>query len=601
MPNWNDLIRRRLRGLNLSPTREREIVDELSQHLEDRYNELVSGGATDDAARHDAWLEVDDSLVLSLSKDELAHREHAVVGAGGSSILTTVWQDVRYAARVLRKSPTFTLVAALTLALGIGATTAIFSVVNAVVLRPLPYRDADRLVRIWESDVPRGRPEFSMSQPNFIDFRARTQTFERMAATNGASLTLATDDGVEPLVGRRVSIDFLPVLGVSPALGRNFLAEEDRPGGNVRVAVVTHGFWQRRLGGNASIVGTSIPLNNAGYTVVGVLPQTFNWVPNLDVLIPLAANAADNRGDHQLVTIGKLKPGVSLAQANADLQAIAAQLSAQYPDSNGGWSVLLRSFYDWQVPIQSRRMLTVFLVAVGCVLLIAAGNVANLLLARAAARQKEMSIRVALGASRRRVLSQLLVESILLALIGGAAGCALAFGVTTVMKAIAPATAVPRLEEVAIDGRVLAFATLASVLTGILFGPGPALHASRPNMNETLKDAGRTGSGGAGRQRLRDALVVAEVALSVALLVGAGLLVRSMWTLQRVNPGFDPTNLLTLQTSVTGPADKARTFYRDALDRIAALPGVTSVGTASIVPLSGSKTSIEVVDEGGPA
>jgi len=609
MKNWNDLIRRRLRGLRLSPTREREIVDELAQHLQDRYEELRAGGATDEIAFRDALaeLEVPGFLARRLTETEQPmNPEPAIAGAHGASFAATLWQDLRYAARVLRKSPTFTLVSTLTLALGIGATTAIFSVVDAVMLRPLPYRDADRLVRIWESDVPRGRPEFSVSQPNFLDFRARNQTFERMAATGGATMALTTADGVEPIVARRITIDFLPMLGASPALGRNFLPEEDRPGGNTRVAVVTHGFWQRRLGADPGAVGKTVSLNGASYSVVGVLPQSFVWAaPNLDLFVPLAADPAQNRGDHQLIALGKLKPGVSLQQANADLQAIAAQLSAQYPESNGGWSVLLRSFYDWLVPVESRRMLVVFLAAVGFVLLIAAGNVANLLLARAATRQKEMSIRVALGASRRRVLSQLLVESILLALIGGAAGFALAFGVTTAMKAIAPAAAVPRLDEVVIDARVLAFATLASVLTGVLFGLAPALHASRPNMNEALKDAGRTGSGGAGRQRLRDALVVAEVALSVALLVGAGLLVRSMWTLQRVNPGFDPQNLLTLQTSFTGPQDRtgdnARAFYRQTLDRIAALPGVTSVGTASIVPLSGGNTSIEVVIEGRPA
>jgi len=609
MQHWNDLIRRRLRGLRLSPTREREIVDELAQHLQDRYDELRAGGAADAVASRDAMaeLEAPEFLARRLTETEQPmNPEPVVVGAHGASVVAALWQDVRYAARVLRKSPTFTLVSTLTLALGIGATTAIFSVVDAVMLKPLPYRDADRLVRIWESDVPRGRPEFSVSQPNFVDFRARNQTFERMVATAGTTLNLTTADGLEPLVGRRVTIDFLPALAVAPALGRNFLPEEDRPGGNTRVAIATHGFWQRRLGGNRSVVGTTISLNGASYTVIGVLPQTFAWaVPDLDLLVPLAPDPALNRGDHQLLAFGLLKPGVTLPQANADLQAVAAQLSAQYPESNGGWSVLLRSFYDWLVPVDTRRMLIIFLAAVGFVLLIAAGNVANLLLARAAARQKEMSIRVALGAGRRRVLSQLIVESMLLALIGGAAGCALAIGVTTALKGLASDAIVPRLDEVAIDLRVLSFATLVSVLTGLLFGLVPALHASRPNMNEALKDAGRSGTGGTGRQRLRDALVVAEVALSVALLIGAGLLVRSMWTVQGVSPGFDPRNLLTMQVSVSGLTDPTgaptRGFYREALDKIAALPGVTSATTSSNVPMGGGNTSIQIVIEGRPA
>jgi len=607
MPDFKRAVHRRVSPLRLAPVRESEIVEELSQHLQDRYAELRVCGATDPAARREvlAELEAPGFLAERLSGTErMVNPDPVVVGAHGSSAAAAFWQDLRYAARMLRKSPGFTVVAVLTLALGIGATTAIFSVINGVMLNPLPFANSDRLVRIWESDLPRGRPEFSTSQPNFLDFRAGNHTFERMAAIAGATMTLTTADGVEPLVARRVSLDFLPALGASPMFGRNFLPDEDRPGGDTRVAIVTYGFWQRRLGGNPRAVGTAISLNGARYSVIGVLPQSFVWTAaNLDLIVPLAADPAQSRGDHQLLAFGLLKPGTTVAQAAADLQLIASQLGAQYPESNQGWSVLLRSFYDWLVPIETRRMLIVFLAAVGFVLLIAAGNVANLLLARAATRQKEMSIRVALGAGRRRVLSQLLVEAMLLALIGGAGGSALAVGVTKAMKALAPGGFVPRLDEVAIDVRVLLFAIAVSVATGLLFGLAPALYASRPNMHESLKEAGRTGSGGAGRQRLRDVLVVAEVALSVALLVGAGLLVRSMWTLQSVNPGFDPRNLLTMQVSATGPdptGARTRDFYRQALDKITSLPGVTSAAASSMVPMGGGNTSIQVVIEGRP-
>jgi predicted permease len=608
MADWRAAIERRLEGLRVHPTRAAELIEELSQHLDDRYAELRAGGADDDSARRDALAELDgQDLVAALAAVETARSSELppIGGTRRGNFVSNVWHDVRYAARMLRKNPGFTLVAVLTLALGIGATTAIFSVINGVMLRPLPFANADRLVRVWESDIPRGRPEFSVSQPNFLDFRARSQTFERMAATAGLTMNLTSGDSVEPLVARAVTIDFLPALGARPALGRNFVPDEDRPGGNTRVALVTHGFWQRRLAADARVVGTTIALNGASYSVVGVLPESFVWaVPNLDLLVPLAADPAQPRADHRLLVFGLLKPGVQLPQANADLQAIAAQLSAQYPDSNGGWSVLLRSFYDWLVPGETRRMLLVFLAAVGIVLLIASSNVANLMLARAAARQKEMSIRVALGAGRGRVLAQLLVESILLAMIAGTVGCAIAVGATQVLKAMGP-DSVPRLDEVAVDGRVLLFAFVVSVATGVLFGLAPAIQASRPNMNESLKDAGRTGAGGTSRQRLRDSLVILEVALSVALLVGAGLLIRSMWTLQSVDPGFDPRKLLTMQVSLSGPMDqtgaKARAFYRQLLEKIGSLPGVTSAATSSIVPMGGGNTSIEVVIEGRAA
>jgi len=606
MPDFRRAVARRVSRLRLDPARQLEIVDEISQHLHDRYDELRVRGLSDADATHDALSEIP-SLAAQLSGVEHpVPLDPPVFASGGRTVIDALLRDIRYALRTFARQPVFTAVATLTLALGIGATTAIFSVVNAVMLRPLPFATSDRLVRIWESDLKHGRPEFSVSEPNFLDFRAQNSTFERLVAVGGATLNLTTPEGAEPLAARRVTTDFLPALGVSPALGRNFLPEEDRPGGNIRVAIVTHALWQRRLGGDPQAVGRTLSLNFETYTVVGVLPSSFTWTTaTLDVLVPLAPDPAAGRGDHQLTAFGLLKPGVSLEQANADLHGIAERLSAQYPESNEGWSVLLRSFYDWLVPVETRRMLVVFVAAVGFVLLIAAGNVANLLLARAAARQKEMSLRVALGASRPRVLSQLLIESLLLALIGGAAGSVLAVGATAVLKALAPAGAVPRLDEVVVDGRVLAFTFLVSIATGLVFGLAPAIYASRPDMSSALKDAGRSGSGGAARQRLRDALVTIEVALSVALLIGAGLLVRSMWTLQGVSPGFDPHNLLTLQVNVFAQQGAARgaagSFYRDALTRITALPGVTSATASSLVPFGIGNTSIQITIDGRPA
>jgi putative ABC transport system permease protein len=602
--NWKTDIQRTLDALALPPSRQAEIAEELSQHLQDRYDELRAAGATGDDARREALSELDDGdLVRELTGVERAARPGGLeLGEGGRSALAHVPGDVRYAVRALRKQPGFSAVVILTLAIGIGATAAIFSVVQTVMLAPLPFGGADRLVRIWESDVVRGRPFFSVSQPNFVDFRAQNHTFAALAALTGAGFNLWTPDGAELLQGNRVSRDFFAVLGATPAIGRTFVEEEDRPGGNTRVAIVTHGFWQHRLGGAADVLNRTVTLDDARFAIVGVLPPSFRWGSAADALfVPLAADPAQSRGDHRLLMIGRLKPEVTIDQAVADLKAIAARLSTQYPESNGGWSVFVRSFYDWLVPAETRQMLLIVVVAVGVVLLIAATNVANLMLARAASRQKEISIRLALGAGRGRVAAQLLVESLVLALLGGAFGCAVAYGATSALKGFGPAS-LPRIDELAIDGRVLLFTLVVTLATGVLFGCAPAAQAFRTGMNDALKDGGRSGAGGAGRQRLRTTLVVAEVALSVALLVGAGLLVRSLWMLQNVNPGFDTRSLMTVQVSANElqyptSADLSA-FYRRVLDSIRALPGVRAAAATSIVPMSGGNTSIEVFVEG---
>jgi putative ABC transport system permease protein len=510
--------------------------------------------------------------------------------------MRTFWQDLRYGARVLLKNPGFTLIILLTLSLGIGANTAIFSVVNTVMLRQLPFKNADRLVRIMESNLERGWPTFGVSHPNFLDWRARNQTFEAMAATAGASFNLNTGGDVEVIQGAVITADFLPVLGVSPALGRNFLPEEDRPGGNTRVALITHESWQRRFGGDPGIVGKTLTINGNPFTVVGVLPESFSWggVRN-EVFAPLAPDPARSRGDHRLMVIGRLKPGVTWEQALADMNIIAQQLAQQYPETNKGWSVGGQKFYDWIVPEESRRSLLVFAGAVIFVLLIACSNVANLLLARSAARQKEISIRMALGAGRFRIVRQLLAEALLLALIAGGLGLLVAMWVVGVLKTMNPAN-LPRLDELSVDGRVLAFGLLLSLVTSVLFGLFPALQASRPDLNETLKDGAR-GSGGVGGQRVRGALVIVEVALSVALLIGAGLLLRSFWRLQDVKPGFEPERLLTVRVNL--PRSRYRdnqaawTFYSRLMQEIRGLPGAQDVGITSLMPMGGGNTSTE--------
>ncbi|HKX27316.1 MAG TPA: ABC transporter permease, partial [Blastocatellia bacterium] len=511
--------------------------------------------------------------------------------------MPTILQDLRYGARMLLKNPGFTLIVMLALSLGIGANTAIFSVVNAVMLRQLPFPNPDLLVRLRESNPDRGWPAYSVSPPNFLDWRTRNQTFEALAATSGASFNLNTGGEIEIIQGAVITADFLSVLGVAPVLGRNFLLEEDRPGGQVRVALLSHGLWQRRFGGDASVVGKTLTINDNPFTVVGVLPESFNWGRG-ELFVPLAPDPASSRGDHRLTVIGRLKPGVTWGQALTDLNTIARQLAQQFPESNKGWSVTGQKFYDWIVPEQSRRSLLIFAGAVIFVLLIACSNVANLLLARASARRKELAIRAALGAGRWRLIRQLLCESLLLALIAGGAGLLVALWTVEALKKMNPGT-LPRLDELSVDGRVLAFGLLISFLAGLLCGLFPALQASRPDLNEMLKEGGRRGDDPGGRQGVRSALVIAEMALSVALLIGAGLLLRSFSKLQDVKTGFEPENLLTMRISLPSSRyqgdPEAWGFYTRLLREVRALPGVQDVALTSAVPLAGTgNTSGEV-------
>ena len=512
-------------------------------------------------------------------------------------MISTILQDLRYAARALRKSPGFTLVAALTLALGVGANTAIFSVVNAVMLRPLPFAEPDRLVRIWESNVERGWPTFAVSHPNFLDFRAQADSFESMAAINNAGFTMTSNGEAEIVLGLQVTATFLPTLKIAPALGRNFLDEEDRPGGNTRVVLLGDGFWRRAFGADPSVVGRTITLNSQPYTIVGVLPASFRWGNNSDMLAPLAPDPARNRADHRLSMIGRVADGVSIDRARTQLETIAARLGQQYPESNKGWGVVINSFYDWLVPETTRQSLLVLLGAVGLVLLIACVNVVNLLLARAAGRQRELSIRAAMGASRGRVVRQLLLESSLIAVIAAVAGIALAFASTRLLIALGP-DSVPRLDELSIDGRVFAFAIGIALATMIVFGIVPAIQSARQDPQDALRADGRSSTAGIGRRRIRAALTIAEVALSVALLIGAGLLIRSFARLQQVDPGFTVANLMTARVTLpattypTGPSRRA--FYDRFLADLRGRPGIEAAAIASGPPLSGDFTGGDV-------
>jgi putative ABC transport system permease protein len=499
--------------------------------------------------------------------------------------------DLRYAFRQLIKSPSFTAIAILTLALGIGACTAIFSVVNTVLLRPLNYPEPDRIVSIRETNLPQF-PVFSVSPPNYLDWEKQTKSYEYLAAYTGADLNLTGDGEPQQLSGLKATAHYFDVYGVKPILGRMWLPEEDAQGKD-HVVVLSYHFWQRVFGGAADVVGRSIQLNGEPYTVVGIAQVGFGLTSKVEAWTPLAfkpeETANNARGDHYINVVGRLRPGVTVAQARAELELLATQLAKQYPDSNKGWGIFLMLSQDYIVR-DVKPVLYTLLGAVGCVLLIACANLANLLLARASARSREISIRAALGAGRGRLIRQLLTESVVLAVGGGVAGVILARWGLDALLALAPSS-LPRISEIHLDSGVLIFSLALSIITGLVFGIAPAWLAARADVNEALKQGTRGSTEGGARGRLRSALVVLEVTFALMLLGGAGLLARSFMQLAHVDPGFTPENATLLQLSL--PQKKyampeQQTAFADALlERVKVLPGVQWAGITHSMPLLG--------------
>jgi putative ABC transport system permease protein len=511
--------------------------------------------------------------------------------------MNTLWQDVRYGARMLLKNPGITLVVILALALGIGANTAIFSVVNAALLRPLPYHESDRLVFLNERSPV--LDEMSISYPNFTDWRNQNHVFEKIGVYNRNSYNLTGAGEAERIPTAQMSADLFSALRVNAAVGRVFTNEEDKPGGTP-VVVLSHGLWQRRFGGQVSILNQALTLNGKSYTVIGVMPQGYLYPSRVEMWVPVGQLSGDSnwqmRGNHPgLYAVARLKPGATLAQAQVDMDNIAANLEKQYPDSNSGNRVRIRPLLEIYVS-DARGALWVLFGAVAFVLLIACANIANLLLARATARQKEMAIRSAMGAGRWRITRQLLTESVLLSLVGGTLGLLIARWCIDFILYISP-DVIPRSREISLDWRVLAFTFGVSFLTGILFGLVPALQAGVVDVHETLKETGR---GTSGRHWLRSSLVVVEVATTLVLLIGAGLMIRSFHRLQNVNPGFSYARLASF--TVTLPQRKYVTeeqrneFFKRLLENIRVLPGVESAAVASGLPLgnNGWQTSFVV-------
>jgi putative ABC transport system permease protein len=511
-------------------------------------------------------------------------------------------QDLRYAFRLLAKSPGFTAIAILTLALGIGANTAIFSVVNGVLLRPLAFRDPSQLVIVAEKSP---YPTISTSYQNFVDWRDQSRSFESMEATRGAGLSLTGAGDPELLFARMATAGLFPLLGVEAREGRTFLPEEDRPG-SAPVVLLTYGLWQRRFGGSKEIIGKPITLDSRPYTVIGVLPPGFQLLQPADVFVPFvpwAATLPDDRNWHPgIIAVARLKPGVSRGQARAEMVGITKRLEQQYPDYNTGTSADVVGLQE-QLVQNVRPALMLLLGAVSLVLLIACVNVANLLLARAASRGREVAIRTAMGAGRARVVRQLLTESVLLSLGGGLLGIFLAWASLGPLLKIS-AGSVPQVIPIELDRGVLAFTLVVSLLTGLFFGLVPALRTAKLDLRETLNEGSRGSTSGPGQHRLRGVLVASEMALAVLLLVGSGLLLRSFSRLQDVPPGFQADHLLVAdiplsQTAYAKPEQRYEFFDR-LVERAKALPGVRSAGAASFLPVSGGGSVIHFNITGHP-
>jgi putative ABC transport system permease protein len=586
---------------------EEELDAEIRSHLEEAIRDRIERGEAPDDARANALREFGNvGLVKEVTRE-----------MWGWAWLESLLQDLRFGLRMLRKNPGFSLVAILTLALGIGASTAIFSVVNGVLLRALPYYEPERLVMVWAHrpllQAQTGLADFPVAVADFVDWRNQSQVFEQMAAMRPLRINLTGGGEPESVVGLRASASLFPLLGARFAVGRAFLPEEDRAGAD-RVVVISHGLWQRRYGADEKLIGQKITLNDESYTVIGVtapnfqfprrdeLPVYYGVFGKVDLYLPIAftPRQMNNRLDNFLTVIARRKPGVSVGQASAEMNAIARRLTEQYPQTNTDKGVRLAPLHQQMVG-KARTALLVLLGAVGFVLLIACANVANLLLARAAGRQKEMAIRAALGASRGRVVRQLLSESLLLAIAGGAAGLWLARWGVELLLAIAPDN-LPRAYDIRLDTRVAGFTLLVSLLTGIVFGLLPALQAAKTNLGVTLKEGGRDAAGLL-RRRLRGALIVSEVALAFVLLIGAGLLIRSFARLTAVDPGLDPRGVLTMDIPL--PFTKYRdgrsmAFFQQTLERVQALPGVEAAATVSPLPLSGAHGSVSFAIDGRP-
>lgn len=603
MPDWGAHIRPRLSALSLSPAREAEIVEELSQHLEERWRESIAGGASPDEAAHLALADFREQNLLAsyLAPLRQAHLPPPIApGAPSEHLLRALFQDLRYGLRQLRRSPGFTAVAIATLALGVGANTAIFSVVNAVLLKPLPYPQPEQIVSVLEK--PLGRANNAISTLNFLDWQRQNHCFRFLAAIAADTVTLTGPGNPEELNVQRVSPSYFNVLGVSAKLGRTFAANENQAGSDLEV-VLSHRLWSSRFGEDPAVIGRKIALDGKAYTIIGVLPAEGTFDRGWAVLwLPLVFTPANTtRNYHWLSAIARLEPGVTLEQARRQMDTIGARIAAQYPDSNKGWGVAVDPYIDQVVQPDLRRSLWVLLAAVGAVLLIGCANVANLSLARGAKREQEIAIRSALGARRLRLIRQLLTESLLLGVLGGVAGLALGSGFLHAVKHWLPPDMLPAPADVRMDYGVLLFTMGVGILTGILFGLAPALSLTRTGLAGSLKERGRTSIT---PNRTRTALIIAEVALSFVLLAGASLLIRSFNRLASLNPGVDTANVLAMDLPMPAAEFNNSTaltnYLTEVTQSVRNVPAVLNAAITDKPPMEGFLNGAPFLIEGRP-
>ena len=606
MPDWKEEITRRLALLKLAPAREAEIVEELAQHLEDRYQELVASGATEDEARRVAREELSDEDLLSRSlrriEQEVNQEPLVPGGEGRNNFLATLWQDIHYGLRMLRKNPGFTLTAVLTLALGIGANTAIFSLGNVFIFRPLPVKDADRLTVVAVQYRADADPN-QLSYLDYVDYRKQSDVFTDMTFYDLNLAGLGYRGRADRIIMAYVPSNFFTMLGLHPALGRLIAPGEGDEPKTGTVVVLGHSYWVRRFGGDPGVIGSSVTVDGQRATVIGVVPEEFHGPYNiveLDAYAPIGmyGMASGNstfftdRRDFELRVLATLKPGVTTKQAEAALNVIAKRLAREYPQvDQGEIARVIPERLARPEPAVANSMplvATVFLVMVGLVLLVACFNVANLLLARAVVREKEMAVRAAMGASRARLIRQMLTESVLLAIAGAVGGALMGSWVIRVLERLRPLGDFPLRLAFTFDWRVFSYVTGVALAAGIVAGLAPALRISRANLNDTLREGGRGLIGGARRHWLRHGLVVAQVAGSLIVLVAAGLFTRSLTNAESIDLGYDPHNVLnlSLEPKLQGyDQPRAEAFFRELLSRAKALPGVESASLAFSIPL----------------